>query len=110
MHCFFVGVGDNQLSTALSSIFIPPKYQMPKDAKEEYISFGKTVCVGVARLERYEEALLLFNENPIVFNERVQLSPNDIATRVLSNNLYSSLSLSLRKSRKVRGTGESHSR
>lgn len=60
--------------------------EIPKDVKDEYISFVKNLYARVlTRLERYEEALLLFNENPIVFNERVQLSPSDLAIRVLSN-------------------------
>ena len=59
---------------------------IPKDVKGEYISFVKNQYARVlTRLERYGEALLLFKENPIVFNERVQLNPTDIATRVLSN-------------------------
>ena len=57
-----------------------------KEAKEGYISLVKNLQARVlTRLERYGDALLLFNENPIVFNERVQLSPSDIAIRVLSN-------------------------
>lgn len=59
---------------------------IPEEAKEEYISLVKNLQARVlTRLERYEEALLLFYENPIVFNERVQLSPIAMAIRLLSN-------------------------
>lgn len=57
-----------------------------EESKGIYISLVKNLQARVlTKLERYGDALLLFNENPIVFNERVQLSPSDLAIRVLSN-------------------------
>jgi transcriptional regulator with XRE-family HTH domain len=76
------------------ALFIAEKLQqkaikspnIPKEAKEGYISLVKNLHARVLmRLERYGEALLLFNENPIVLNERIQLSPMDVAIRILSN-------------------------
>jgi transcriptional regulator with XRE-family HTH domain len=39
----------------------------------------------LTRLERYEEALEGLNENPIIWNDKIQLNPMDVAIRVLSN-------------------------
>lgn len=58
----------------------------PKDAKIEFITLPKSLLARVlTRLERYEEALSLFKENPIILPERIQLNPIDVALRVLSN-------------------------
>ncbi len=58
----------------------------PKDAKGEFITLPKSLLARVLkRLERYEEALSIFEENPIVLPERIQLNPIDVTLRVISN-------------------------
>ena len=58
----------------------------PKEVKAEFNTLPKSLLARVlTRLERYEEALLLFEDNPIVLPERIQLNPIDVALRVLSN-------------------------
>lgn len=58
----------------------------PKEAKGEFIALPKSLLARVlTRLGRYEEALSIFEKNPIVLPERIQLNPIDFALRVLSN-------------------------
>lgn len=58
----------------------------PQETIKEFIKMTSDLEARVlTRLGRYEEALVLFGENRIVYNERIQLGPTDVATRVLSN-------------------------
>ncbi len=60
--------------------------RFPKEVKGEVNTLPKSLLARVlTRLERYEEALSIFEENPIVLPERIQLNPIDVALRVLSN-------------------------
>ncbi|MDW0118809.1 helix-turn-helix domain-containing protein [Sporosarcina thermotolerans] len=65
---------------------IEASVKFPKEVKGEFITMPKSLLARVlTRLERYEEALSLFEENPIILPERIQLNPIDAALRVLSN-------------------------
>ncbi|WP_039042920.1 hypothetical protein [Sporosarcina sp. ZBG7A] len=39
---------------------------------------------ALTKMEHYEEALSLFNSNPIQWNDRIQMNPIDTAVRTLS--------------------------
>lgn len=64
---------------------IEPSGKYPKDYKSEFIVLANNMLARVlTRVGRYEEALSLFEKNPISLPERVQLSPIDTALRILS--------------------------
>lgn len=58
----------------------------PQETINEFIMGTNNMKARIlTRMERYEEALVLFEENRVVLNERIQLSPRDVAIRVLSD-------------------------
>lgn len=64
-----------RISTILSSEEILAVQSMAMNLKARVLT----------KLERHEEALTLFRAHPIILNDRVKLSPIDLAIRVLSN-------------------------